>query len=104
MMACFVPSLKVIDMRADTNQPEGAKTDDPVSQSATLGSLRLAAMRLSDARKKPRLKTRDLVGMLLSHGARAWRQSQYPVQVKISVKTPSGTRAVSYSFRTPVST
>lgn len=90
-------------MRADTNQPEGAKTEDPVSQPATLGTLRLAAMRLSEARKKPRLKTRDLVGMLLSHGARAWRQSQYPVQVRLSVKTSTGTSAVNYSFRTPLS-
>jgi hypothetical protein len=88
-------------MRADTNQPEGTKTEIPVSQPATLGSLRLAAMRLSDTRKKPRLKTRDLVGMLLSHGARAWRQSQYPVQVRLTVKTPNGTPAVSYSFRMP---
>ena len=90
-------------MRADKDRNEGAKSADPASQPATLGSLRLAAMRLSDVRKKPRLKTRDLVGMLLSHGARAWRQSQYPVQVKITAKTPGGTRAVSYSFRTPLS-
>jgi hypothetical protein len=100
-MACFVPSLKVIEMRTDKSQPDSGKTAEPVSQAATLGSLRLAAMRLSDARKKPLLKTRDLVGMLLSHGARAWRSSQYPVHVKLSVRTPDGSRAVTYSYRTP---
>lgn len=88
-------------MRADKNQPDGGKSGEAVPQPATLGSLRLAAMRLSDARKKPRLKTRDLVGMLLSHGARAWRSSQYPVQVKLSVRTPDGSRAVTYCYRTP---
>lgn len=84
-------------MRADKNTPEEAKALEP----ATLSTLRSAAMRLSDARKKPRLKTRDLVGMLLSHGARAWRASQYPVQVRLKVRMPDGTCAVSYSFRTP---
>lgn len=86
-------------MRADTNQPD--KAENKAAQPATLGTLRLAAMRLSEARKKPRLKTRDLVGLLLSHGARAWRSSQYPVQVKLSVRTPEGNRAVTYSYRTP---
>jgi hypothetical protein len=86
-------------MHADTNQPN--KAEDKAAQPATLGTLRLAAMRLADARKKPRLKTRDLVGLLLSHGARAWRSSQYPVQVKLSVRTPEGKRAVTYSYRTP---
>jgi hypothetical protein len=89
-------------MRADTNQPE--KTEEKPAQPATLGTLRLAAMRLSETRKKPRLKTRDLVGLLLSHGARAWRASQYPVQVKLSVRTPEGTRAVTYTYRTPATT
>jgi hypothetical protein len=93
--------LKVIEMHADTNHPDSAKAPDTPAHPAAVSTLRLAAMRLSEARKKPRLKTRDLVGLLLSHGARAWRASQYPVQVKLSVHTPEGTRAVTYSFRTP---
>jgi hypothetical protein len=92
--------LKVIEMHADINQTD--KAEDKVVQPATLGALRLAAMRLSESRKKPRLKTRDLVGLLLSHGARAWRATQYPVQIRISVRTPEGARAVTYSYRAPI--
>ena len=38
--------------------------------------LRQAAMRLADIRRSgSRLKTKDLIGLLVSHGARAWRCS-----------------------------
>lgn len=45
-----------------------------------------AAMRLAGAGlSKSRGRTRDLVALLLSHGARAWRQSQPDVQIHIHV-------------------
>ncbi len=72
--------------------------DASLTHIGALHSLRIAAHRLSDTRKKPKLKTRDLVGLLLSHSARAWRSSMPPVVVRISVKMPNGTPAVRFSF------
>ena len=47
-----------------------------------------AAMRIADlGRGFPKSKTKDLVGALLSHGARAWRSSQ--PRVKIHLYIPS---------------
>jgi hypothetical protein len=67
----------------------------------SLSLLRMAAHRLSDTRKKPKLKTRDLVGLLLCHSARAWRNSMPHVAVKISVKLPNGAPAVRFSCPVP---
>lgn len=88
-------------MRTDISSSGDMENTGKALRPASLGALRLAATRLSETRKKPRLKTRDLVGLLLSHGARAWRSSQYPVQVRLSVCTPEGARAVTYSYRLP---
>ena len=104
----FVPSLKVIEMRTDKTDQTVSNTskDDapntargPVMIPATLGALRAAAMRLADTRKKPKMKTRDLVGMLLSHGARTWRSSLPVVRVKLAVKSPDGMTAVRIGYR-----
>lgn len=72
-----------------------------VPVSTSLSALRSAAMRLSDTRKKPRLKTRDLVGLLLSHSARAWRSSMPFVRVKLAVTTPTGSSAVKLNYKRP---
>ena len=86
-------------MRADKTKPTASNSSEEATQiPATLGALRTAAMRLADTRKKPKLKTRDLVGMLLSHGARAWRSSLPPVKVKLAVKTPEGITAVRFGY------
>ncbi len=69
---------------------------------SSLSVLRSAAMRLAETRKKPRLKTRDLVGLLLSHSARAWRSSLPHVSVKLAVLSPSGKPAVRYGYQRPV--
>ena len=58
-------------------------------------------MRLAETRKKPRLKTRDLVGLLLSHSARAWRSSMPYVSVKLAVLAPNGKAAVRYGYKRP---
>ncbi len=57
--------------------------------------LRQAAMRLADIRRAgSRLKTKDLIGLLISHGARAWRNSLPEVGIKLRVVSPTGRTAV----------
>ncbi len=86
-------------MRADKNNHTASNSSkEAVQVPATLSALRTAAMRLADTRRKPKLKTRDLVGLLLSHGARAWRRSLPPVKVKLAVKTPQGITAVRFGY------
>jgi hypothetical protein len=63
-------------------------------QSASVSALRQAAYRLSDAKRKPKLKTRDLVGLLLCHSARAWRCSLPKANLRLSVFSLDGKSAV----------
>ncbi|WP_102958478.1 hypothetical protein [Mangrovicella endophytica] len=59
-----------------------------------------AAARIADYREgRSRLKAKDLVGLLLSHGARAWRSSQPTAHTRLRVTSPSGTIAVRIRFR-----
>jgi DNA replication and repair protein RecF len=44
-------------------------------------------------------KTRDLVAMLLGHGARAWRASQPEVQLHLHVITPKGAHPIRLRLR-----
>ena len=67
---------------------------EPERQPATLSALRQAALRLSDAKRKPKLKTRDLVSLLLSHSARAWRCSLPFTNVRLTVCGVDGQRVV----------
>ncbi|MEP3437208.1 MAG: hypothetical protein ABJN75_10555 [Hoeflea sp.] len=54
-----------------------------------------AAMRLADLGfTRPRSKTKDLVGLLLCHGARAWRSSQPRAFIRVKAATPVGYAAV----------
>lgn len=58
-------------------------------------ALHQAAMRLADIRRGgTRLKTKDLVGLLLSHGARTWRNSLPATNVRLQVFAPDGMTAV----------
>lgn len=71
-------------------------------RSAEVGvhTLHQAAMRLADVRRSgPRFKTKDLVGLLLCHGARAWRSSLPPVRVTVKAFTPMGKSAVKIGFQ-----
>ena len=63
---------------------------------ASLAALRQAARRLGElADSRPRKgRTRDLVGMLLAHGSRAWRGAQPTVTVRLRVETANGRAAV----------
>ena len=61
----------------------------------SVNALHQAALRLADFRKGgPFFKTRDLVSLLLSHGARSWRASQPPVFIRLKVFDPQGRAAV----------
>jgi hypothetical protein len=58
-------------------------------------ALKLAGMGLNRSHSK----TRDLVAMLLGHGARAWRGGQPYVELHLHVKTPQGRHPVRLRLR-----
>ncbi|NDV88111.1 hypothetical protein GTW51_15525 [Aurantimonas aggregata] len=59
-----------------------------------------AALRLAEVRDgRSRLKAKDLVALLLCHGARAWRSSQPISHTRIRVAGTSGTPALRLRFR-----
>lgn len=69
----------------------------PVSVKTGLHPLHEAAMRLAEiglGKSRSKAKTRDLVTMLLSHGARAWRGSQPTVRIHLHVSTDRGRRPI----------
>jgi hypothetical protein len=83
------------DIQRDTAGLSLQRSEDPSVQ-----VLYHAASRLADARRgAPRFKTRDLVGLLLSHGARTWRNSQPRAFVRLRVCSPEGQLAVRINFR-----
>jgi hypothetical protein len=54
-----------------------------------LHPLHEAAMRIADiGLNRSKAKTRDLVGMLLTHGARAWRSGQPRMAIHLHVTAP----------------
>ena len=55
-----------------------------------LHPLHEAAMRIAELGSRPRSKTKDLVTLLLTHGARAWRSTQPDAQIHVHVTSPSG--------------
>jgi hypothetical protein len=58
---------------------------------SALHPLHEAAMRLAGRGVSlPKERTRDLVSMLLSHGARAWRHSQPEAQIHLHISCRSG--------------
>ena len=58
-------------------------------------ALHEAAVRLADVRRGgARFKTKDLVGLLLSHGARTWRNTMPVATIRRNVVAPGGKPAV----------
>ena len=58
-------------------------------------ALHQASMRLADiGRGAPRFKTKDLVGLLLSHGARTWRSTMPLATIRLRVVAPDGNPAI----------
>lgn len=91
----LVLRYEVIQMAINENRP--GLLDLPVIPEVGTGTslhpLHEAAMRLADmglTRVRSRSKTRDLVSMLLSHGARAWRLNQPPASVHLYVAPNEG--------------
>jgi arabinogalactan endo-1,4-beta-galactosidase len=69
-------------------------------KSATLHPLHEAALKLAGmGLTRSQTKTRDLVAMLLGHGARAWRASQPDVKLHLHVTTPQGAHPVRLRLR-----
>ncbi|MBO9654339.1 MAG: hypothetical protein J7562_08430 [Agrobacterium tumefaciens] len=59
-----------------------------------------AAMRIADiGLNRSKAKTRDLVALLLSHGARAWRANQPEVSIHLHVGRRSGRAPVHMRIR-----
>jgi hypothetical protein len=82
-------AAEAVDARVVDARPQGRGGAFGVS------TLRQAATRLADFRSQGnRFKTRDLVALLLSHGARSWRASQPPAHVRLKVFAPNGRPAV----------
>ncbi len=73
---------------------------DPRSQEGASSEVRMqplhqAPMRLADIRRaSTRFKTKDLVGLLLAHGARSWRASFPAADIRLRVIAPEGKPAV----------
>ncbi|MDQ0320059.1 hypothetical protein QO002_002197 [Pararhizobium capsulatum DSM 1112] len=56
-----------------------------------LHPLHEAAMRIAELGiARPRSRTKDLVTLLLTHGARAWRSTQPHACIHVHVTSPSG--------------
>lgn len=62
--------------------------------------LHQASRRIAEFREgRSLLKAKDLVGLLLCHGARAWRASQPPASPRLIVYSPVGDRAIRLRIR-----
>ncbi|WEX78737.1 hypothetical protein PYH37_003657 [Sinorhizobium numidicum] len=78
-------------MAMNENIPGFTTTPGKKPKSSRLGlhPLHEAAMRIADiGLNRSKAKTRDLVGMLLTHGARAWRATQPRAGIHLHVTAP----------------
>jgi hypothetical protein len=65
-----------------------------------LHPLHEAAMRIADlGLNKPRARTKDLINVLLCHGARAWRYSQPEARIHLHIASPTGKSPVLMRLR-----
>jgi hypothetical protein len=70
---------------------EGQDNGGQNAPSGVLHPLHEAAYRLADiGLRDKRSKTKDLIGLLLSHGARAWRYSQPEASIHLHVSSQAG--------------
>ena len=68
----------------------------------TLHPLHEAALRLADLglnRSRSKARTKDLIALLLCHGARAWRYSQPQARIHLHVTASSGCAPVMMRLR-----
>lgn len=73
------------------NENSKGPDNPPDRKASALHPLHEAAIRIADlGLNRPRAKTRDLVGLLLCHGARAWRYSQPQANIHLHIARYSG--------------
>ncbi|MGF9567305.1 hypothetical protein [Neorhizobium sp. JUb45] len=66
----------------------------------SLHPLHEAAMRIAGlGMNRPREKTRDLVGLLLTHAARAWRYTQPEASIHLHIGSHSGRAPIHIRLR-----
>ncbi|MDK1492140.1 hypothetical protein QN219_19060 [Sinorhizobium sp. 7-81] len=78
-------------MAVNENVPGVTVMPGKKTKSSRIGlhPLHEAAMRIADlGLNRSKAKTRDLVGMLLTHGARAWRSTQPRAGIHLHVSAP----------------
>ncbi|WP_275790871.1 hypothetical protein [Pararhizobium gei] len=64
-----------------------------------LHPLHEAAMRIAELGSRPKSRTKDLVTLLLTHGARAWRSTQPEVKIHLHVTSQSGRKPIRMKIR-----
>ncbi|MDN5928000.1 MAG: hypothetical protein L0I29_13080 [Hyphomicrobiales bacterium] len=90
-------AVGIADPRPQTRSPMPSQ-----ARGIGFSTLRMAATRLADFRSPGnRFKTRDLVALLLSHGARSWRASQPAARVRVRVFAPDGRPAIRIDLDAP---
>ncbi len=62
-------------------------------------ALRLAELGMQRPRQTKSAKTKDLINLLLCHGARAWRYSQPEARIHLHVTCPDGKAPISLRLR-----
>ncbi|ATN34250.1 hypothetical protein G6N76_10610 [Rhizobium daejeonense] len=80
-------------MASNENHFEFAASQDNESRGGHYGlhPLHEAAFRLADlGLSRKRSRTKDLIGLLLCHGARAWRYSQPEANIHLHVSSQAG--------------
>ena len=81
-------------MASNENHVEFAPTQDNSGKDSRYGlnPLHEAAFRIADLglSRKRGSRTKDLIGLLLCHGARAWRYSQPEASIHLHVSTHGG--------------
>jgi hypothetical protein len=81
----------------DFSLDTGAKTKP---RGYALHPLHEAAMRIADlGLNRPRSRTKDLINVLLCHGARAWRYTQPETRIHLHVTSPTGQTPVLMRLR-----
>ncbi|MCV9965410.1 hypothetical protein OIU34_26385 [Pararhizobium sp. BT-229] len=88
-------------MGMNENGPGMTPVPDKKRKSPRYGlhPLHEAAMRIAELGSRPKSKTKDLVTLLLTHGARAWRSTQPDAQIHVHVTSPSGRYPIRIKIR-----
>lgn len=87
------------DRRGKDDHPPLEAGTRPARQRHRLHPLHEAAIRIADlGRGRSRIRTRDLVALLMCHGARAWRASQPATTLHLRVSGSDDRPAIRLSI------